>query len=252
MTVIVDTYLNLITSEHRGQPDFVATVALNVQPFVDAQNFVATIPLAFDLDVAVGVQLDVVGQWVGRSRYVEIPITGAYFSWDVPGLGWEGGYWRGLYDPTEGITALDDDTYRLLLRAVIAANHWDVSIPAAMAALSILFNDSLTPGSLLFIEDKGGMAMVLGIAGVLPPAVFQGVISQGLIPLRPIGVMSTFLITTVPGSPLFGFDVENDYVSGWDVGAWGATISGGATLLTLLSEDSQELTSEDGQPLFPG
>ena len=70
----VDDYLALITAYHRGKPKFAAMVRAIVEPFVAIQDFIAHLPLDFDLDLAIGVQLDVVGEWVGRSRFIETPL----------------------------------------------------------------------------------------------------------------------------------------------------------------------------------
>ncbi|MGC7970039.1 DUF2612 domain-containing protein, partial [Salmonella enterica] len=73
-----------------------------------------TLPFDFDLDQAIGVQLDAVGEWVGISRNITVPLAGVYFSFDIAGLGFDQGVWKGPFDPDTGLTTLDDDTYRLL------------------------------------------------------------------------------------------------------------------------------------------
>jgi hypothetical protein len=40
--------------------------------------------------------------------------------------------------------------------------------------------------------------------------------------LKPEAVhINGYYVTSNPGGPLFGFDVENNLISGFDVGAWG-------------------------------
>jgi Protein of unknown function (DUF2612) len=220
MTQTADAYTGLIIPEHQGQPNLTATITLSVQPFVDDQNVLDTLVGLFDLDVAVGTQLDAVGVRVGRSRYLETPIPNVYFSWGVDGLGWGQGYWRGLYDPTQGVVALDDTTYRILLRATILANTWDGTAVGAENALSLLFNDTYTPGTRLFLYDNMNMSMVIGVVGTTPPAIFAGLLTQGEINLKPVGVGVSYVKSSVSGTPIFGFGVENDYISGWGVGSW--------------------------------
>ena len=115
----IGQYEDLIVPEHQGQPNFTATVDLSCQPYVDEQNLLANYDLLFDLDVAVGAQLDAVGVRIGRSRQVTTPLTGVYFAWDTAGLGWDQGYWQGEFDPSTGVTSLDDATYRLLLDCIM-------------------------------------------------------------------------------------------------------------------------------------
>lgn len=222
MSGIVTTtqYENYIIPEHQGQPDYTATIDLSVQPFVDGQNEIFTFTDLFDLDLAIGSQLDAVGVRVGRNRYVTTPLTSVFFSWDIAGLGWNQGFWQGEFNPTTGVTALDDNTYRLLLRAIIIANSWDGTIAGAAPALAELFNNTETPGSLIFIEDGLNMMMTIGISGTPPPIIFQALLSTGEIDLHPVGVGVNYALTSVSGTPIFGFDIENQYVSGADVGSW--------------------------------
>ena len=213
-----DAYLGLITAFHRGKPKFAATVHALVEPVVAQQSFMAHLPLDFDLDEAIGVQLDQVGEWVGRSRFVATPIAGAWFSFDTEFRGFDAGSWFQPFDTDGGITRLDDETFRTLLRAKIAANNWDGTLPAAKEALEIIFPGGETQ---LVITDNQDMTITFGVSGVIPSALFIALLSDGYLPLKPEGVRADYLITTVDG-PLFGFDVQNEFISGFDTGAWGA------------------------------
>jgi hypothetical protein len=139
MTDVTD-YTGLVTSEHADKPNFMAMVGGVAQAFVDIQNQLSATPPAFDLDSAVGVQLDAVGLWVGVTRNVSTPLTGVYFSLDTVGLGFDQGVWQGPFDPTTGVVSLDDDTYRLLIRAKIGANSWDGTLGTSAAILNTIFN----------------------------------------------------------------------------------------------------------------
>lgn len=215
----MDYYLSLITAFHRGKPKFSEMVRRIVEPVVDQQNFLAHLPLDFDLDEAIGVQLDQVGEWVGRSRFIKVPIAGAWFSFDTDRRGFDQGVWyQPEYDTPAGITRLDDETYRTLLRAKIAANNWDGTLPSAKAALEILFPNGDTS---IIVLDNQDMSITFGVVGVIPSALFIALLSDGYLPLKPEGVQANYLITTVDG-PLFGFDVQNEFISGFDTGAWGA------------------------------
>lgn len=78
----ITDYTGLITSEHADKPKFAAMVAGALQPVVDLQNLMATFPAAYDVDDAIGAQLDVVGEWVGRTRDLTVPIDNPFFSLD--------------------------------------------------------------------------------------------------------------------------------------------------------------------------
>lgn len=213
----ISDYTGLVTSEHADKPKFMATVSALAQCFVDLQNVELSIPFAFDLDQAVGVQLDAVGEWVGITRNVNTPLAGVYFSFDIDGLGFGQGVWKGPFDPDSGVVSLDDDTYRLLIRAKIGANNWDGTLGTSAAILNSIFGG----GTYVFIVDNGDMSIDYGIAGTLPSALFLALLRGGYIPLKPESVhINGYFVPSVTSTPLFGFDVENNLISGFDVGSW--------------------------------
>ncbi len=103
-------YTDRLTNYHRGKPLFVEHVDLSTRPLSDVAAAMYGLITAFDIDEAIGVQLDALGEWIGRSRIVSQPISGVYFSFDTAGLGWDQGVWQGPYDPNAGYTSLSDDT----------------------------------------------------------------------------------------------------------------------------------------------
>ncbi|WP_313461699.1 DUF2612 domain-containing protein [Pseudomonas nitroreducens] len=214
----ISDYTGLITTEHSDKPKFMAMTEAVVQPMVDALNASQGLPADFDLDLAIGAQLDVVGLWVGISRNVNAPLSGVYFSLDVVGLGFDQGAWKGPFDPDTGIISLDDETYRTLIRAKIGANRWDGTLGQSKQILDLIFSGDTH----VFIEDRQDMSILLGISGEIPSAVFLALLTGGYIPIKPEGVrMTVYVVTSVSGSPIFGFDMSNEYVAGFDVGAWG-------------------------------
>lgn len=213
----ITDYTGKITAEHADKPKYMAMVAAVAQCFVDAQNGVAAMPSAFDLDDAEGAQLDAVGLWVGVTRNVATPLTGVYFSFDTVGLGFDQGVWKGPFDPDTGVTSLDDETYRLLIRARIGANHWDGTLAGSKAILAQIFGGDTQ----VFIQDNLDMSITVGIAGKVPSALFLALLSGGYIPIKPQAVrVNYYLVTSTDGAPLFGFDMSNEYVAGFDAGAW--------------------------------
>src|SRR3954469_23823422 len=121
-----DDYVALLTSEHREQPNFQAAVRAMVQGFADGLDTLHAMLDKYNLDTAVGDQLDTIGLWVGVTRRVPVPITNVYFTWSgTVATGWSSGQWKGLFDPGTGLVMLGDSDFRLLVRAKIAANMWD-------------------------------------------------------------------------------------------------------------------------------
>lgn len=220
----VDSYLDLITSEHRPQPNFVATLTALLQPCVDIQAAIASIVPAFDLDTAVGVQLDVLGQWINTSRAVREPIDSVYFSFNVSGLGFNEGAWFETGDPTDSIQSLPDDAYRLYEKARVLNNSWDGSIPDAYAIFDRLFADD---GFLLYIFDNGDLTMSLGLAAMDLDALTRALFLGGYLDIRPAGVRIKEYIIATAVAPIFALDPDPlaTAYGGLDVGAWATIIT---------------------------
>jgi hypothetical protein len=223
MTAQLTDYTSLITSEHADKPKFMAMVSLLAQWGVDRRNLLASIPGLFDVDNAVGQQLDWTGQWIGQSRNIKTPLTGVYFSFDTAGVGFDQGTWFGPFDPTTGLTSLPDDSYRTLLYATIAANNWDGTVPGAYTAWNTIFQPL---GYQILISDNQDMSMNITLIGPTPDAVTLALFTEGYLNLRPAGVLlNTYYTQSIPDVPVFGFDVENTSISGFDVGAWAVPIA---------------------------
>lgn len=219
-------YTNLITNYHSQKPLFVNHIDLITRPLTDASNVMTSLITEFDIDEAIGVQLDILGKWIGRTRVVSQPISGIYFSFDTDGLGFDQGVWQGPYDPDAGFTNLSDDVYRIVLKAKIAINHWNgtnETLPAiletALAAsgltMQIVDNQDMTISVWVFPEvDISTVSLELLAA-----------IRQGYLTVKAAGVWSgdiqtPSVETPSVGNKFFGFDMDNEYIAGFDTGAW--------------------------------
>ncbi len=214
MSVVAD-YLALVTSAFQGKPNFMGVITAATSVPARVQALLTSMLSLFDLDVAVGQQLDVIGLWVGVSRNVNVPIEGVYFSWDGTdySVGWDYGSWRPSTDPT-AVTVLPDDNYRILIRAKIAANSWIGTTDAAYAIWEDVF-----PGTTILIQDYQDMSYALAIVGGVIDSLTLALITGGYIPLKPEGVKVAAYYISVD-TPVFGWDVDSDLLGGWESGYW--------------------------------
>ena len=176
-----------------------------------------TMRAAFDVDSAVGGQLDPTGEWIGRSRPLRLELDDVYFEWGREAVGWARGSWKGLYDPETGMVRLPDETYRLLLKAKIGANRWDGTVPGAYEVWESAFADT---GSLILMQDNQDMSVVIGLAGTPLDAVMRNLLLQGYLPLKPEGVRVAWYAVAPERGPLLGWNCETGGLSGWGKGIW--------------------------------
>ena len=187
VTLPIGYYTNLLTSEYAQASKFKQWLMVPLQILDDISNCLASISGAFDIDIAVGVQLDTLGILIGVSRTLP-------------------------FQPSGGASPiLSDSNYRLLLRATIAKNSWDGKI----GSMYPIWND-LFPGGQITIIDNQNMSADIVLSGSFNSLV-QDMITHDMIVPRPEAVQYNYLLGTLP---YFGFDRNDSFIAGWDTGNW--------------------------------
>lgn len=220
MSYTVEYYQSLVTSEHQNSPKYMAWLGAMIEPLTVIQSVIENLINDFDVDTAVGKQLDIVGQWVGISRILKEELIGVYFTWDVDDLGWDSGVWQSPDDPDSGLIVLPDDIYRTLIKAKIVHNHWNGSINGLYDIWDVVFGNN-PDAPVLIIQDNQDMSMdyifsvnVLGI-------VEQELAMTGQYFIKPEGVLIREVSVVPSSGPAFFWDVDDTAVTaGWDVGQW--------------------------------
>jgi len=184
----ISDYTSLIPSENSQKPKFSAMVSSVAGCFVDSINAIEGIEPAFSLNTAVGAQLDILGIWIGLSRTLQIPYA-VFFSFDTTGLGFDQGNWKGQFDPISGLATMDDDTYRQMLRAKIGSNNWDGTMPSFRFIMNEVFAGL---GITISCVDNHDMTMTVTFSKK-PSALLMAIVSGGYLPLKPAGVLQTFV-----------------------------------------------------------
>lgn len=176
------TYLtNVFSTESRvGKRSLLAcSIALGVQELFDSIKFY------YNIDNATGDQLDKLGKWIGVTRKVIVPIDDYFFEWEHPDLTWRVGIWRGVFDPLNGLTNLDDFSYRLYLKFKIGLNKWDGTVEGTYK----IYNESIFKDSTMHLEiiDNFDMTVTYNFYEVTNP-LLQNLILQGYLLAKPSGV----------------------------------------------------------------
>jgi len=179
-------YKKLITSQYQMSTKFMTWLENNIQKFKDVSDVADSMCLAFDIDVAVGVQLDTLGAILGQKRRMD-------------------------FQPTVGDPLLGDDDYRLLLKARIGWNHWDGTKDSLYGLWKVLF-----PQGRVIIEDHQDMSATITIIGDVTD-MQKDFINNELIVPRPEGVLYTY---TFGGRPYMSWDKDDGNNAGFDTGNW--------------------------------
>jgi hypothetical protein len=165
-----------------------AWVEANISLLDGSTDLIDAIDQYFDLDTAIGDQLDIIGEIVGQGRQVD-------------------------FEPTGGSKPiLSDEDYRVLLKAKIAKNMWDGKIDSLQSIWATIF-----PGGGIVIQDNQDMTAYVFVLGNFSYTVRELIRNDYIVP-RPQGVSyNVFYNSDVP---LFGFDLDTDFIAGFDKGYW--------------------------------
>lgn len=237
MAIDKQDYLNLITSQYQNSTKFLSWLSSLFGVIQDGTSLLEGMDLKFDLDYAIGTQLDVVGELVGLNRRISIIIyeSDVGFTWDDTYLGWDVGIW------TEGtgsaIYELDDDTYRSAIKVKIVSNMWDGSIPVAYRCFDNLFGSTMT----VAIQNNLDMTMDLIFYSSGSLLYLAYLFLGEYISFRPAGVGCTYHLNDT-GHEYFAWDIDEGIFGGWDEGYWSA----GGYLVPFGSAMGESLDMETG------
>lgn len=141
-----------VTEQLKGKPVFdkyLQTMILGG----DLQDTLKSLMTERSIDTAVGAQLDIIGSIVGQPRelistdlfdyfaFEGYPAAGAYGDLDNTGVG--GGYYYGLGEPLSGNTVLNDEQYRLFIKAKIAKNTTRATPDEMLEFISFVFGATI-------------------------------------------------------------------------------------------------------------
>ena len=183
---LIDAYLDLITSQHRVREKFMQTVTALLAPSDDIFALAIELDDEFDIDYAMGVQEDILGEFVGAQRTLP-------------------------YQPDKGLSpVLDNAAYRNLLRAQIAKNLWKGGIYDIKELWNTLF------GKGIIIQDNQDMSIDVLAIGIIDQ-ITKEMVRQGLIVPKPQGVRVNYYFSD---RAVFGYDLETDTIKGYDHADW--------------------------------
>ena len=184
---LYEGYLGLITSEHRIRPKDIAMVKKLIESTDSIMELSLTLPSYFDIDSAVGKQLDTLGEQLGKSRVMPFnSITG-------------------------NSSILTDDLYRILLKATIAKFNWQGGIEELYK-----YWDQLLPDIKISIRDNQDMTIDITLVGVKNEQLKEMILLGYIIP-KPQGVR---LNMQVSANPVFAYDLDNSSFAGYEKGEW--------------------------------
>ena len=183
-------YSSLLVLQFRGLPRADATTQLLTKQGIADMLFSQFGP-AFDLSLAVGPQLDILGEYIGVPRNIGSPAAQPYYGYALSG---GGGNTHGLTSSvadvnTDGIfyqttgqgqenTALSDTAYAFILQLKVIINSSDGTLASIQNYLAMFFQN------IVFVVDNADMTLTYFVSVNCPVPVS---VLTGYLP-KPMGV----------------------------------------------------------------
>lgn len=210
-------YTELIAGAHVGKRKYTEWVFVLTEALRVARERLSALRSDFDVDTAIGVQLDAVGARVGMSRTLPMKLTGVYFALDdFDGVGLDRGIWKGRFDPEDGTTELGDETYRAAIRAKILSNSWNGTNETLPTLLETVLSYFGMETKVMELQDAQTMHVALHLTREKTPPIVWELITRRIIDVTAAGVG----FSVVDNVPWFGLDYDTNSVKGLDVGNW--------------------------------
>lgn len=177
-------YLNIVTSEYRDKPKARAFLKAKLDFLQDLVKCLADMPEAFDLDKAVGKQLDILGEIVGASRIISISSTEAF--------------------------KLTDEDYKIYIKAKILKNYWNGELDSLQDGWELLF------GNKIGIVDNQDMSIDIYLVGNFSENMIRLIKAHKIVP-KPVGVKINFY--KFAKGRIFSYGFDNAIYTGYG-GYW--------------------------------
>jgi hypothetical protein len=229
LTNILNYYSNLLIIQYHDLSKAVATIKALCSVLTPINTTTGNLLIndirdAFNIDTAVGVQLDIIGEYVGVDRFWQgLSLTnGNYFGYidaynsDISRV-YDCGYTDAYSNPLTGSPYLDadsilsitnklnDDDYRQLIRLKILQNTSNHSWASLVNGLYAIFGDSVYISTC----NNGKMSY---LTPSTTPMLIQAMVAKGILP-RPMGITISGLIPSLPISTFGYIDAYNPNIS---------------------------------------
>lgn len=209
---VVEYYKNLLIIQYNNKDNARAEIGLHITTLL-ANDIISKVQDGYDIETAVGVQLDVLGKYIGKDRFLPqvAALIGEFFAMtsysdlgsDEVGMSDYASFATDVggsvfYDDLQPNQKLSDDNYRFVLKLRIIQNNIDHSHKSIDDGLFLFFGSDL-------IMSANDMAIVyFASPSILNKAAIA--FSKDVLP-RPIGVGIGGLIQKT--KKIFGFTTYN-------------------------------------------
>ena len=189
-------YVNLLIKQYWEKPKAAAEIAMKAGMWRRTFEWIDSFGDEFDLDIATGDRLDIIGRIVGIGRNIPYSIPKIAFGFDENpnSRGFDDLFsplddrapFQDLFESASTELVLDDNAYRQFIRAKIAKNTFG---PYLSGNDFLSIQDAVINifGGLAYVTDNYDMTLTLHVSSVFNSVTLDSILKMSLIP-KPQGV----------------------------------------------------------------
>jgi hypothetical protein len=189
-------YVNLLIKQYWEKTKASAEIEMKASSWRRSFDWLSSFENEFDLDSATGDRLDIIGRIVGIGRAIPYAVPKIAFGFDENpnSRGFDDLFsplndrvpFQDLFESESTELVLDDNSYRLFIRAKIKKN---ISSPYLVSDDSLSIQDATINifGGLAYVTDNYDMTMTMHVSPVFSSSTLDALFKMSLIP-KPQGV----------------------------------------------------------------
>lgn len=221
MSEFTDAYVNLLIKQYWEKPQANAEIALQAGTWETIRDVFQSFGDEFDLDLATGDRLDIIGKIVGMPRIIPFVIAKVAFGFDdnANSRGFDSKFatiadvapFLSKFEPSRTPLTLDDSDYRSFIKAKISTNTGSAYMVSddrisIQDVINTIFDGQA------YVVDKKDMSLILYVSPAFDVVRLLAIQQLGLLP-KPQAVQYAIIIQAAPGET-FSF-ADNPNALGW-------------------------------------
>lgn len=221
MSSFTDDYVNLLIKQYWEQPQANAEIALQAGTWETIRDVLQSFGDEFDLDLATGDRLDIIGKIVGMPRLIPFVIAKIAFGFnDNPNSrGFDSKFatiadvapFLSKFEPSHTPLTLDDSDYRSFIKAKIASNTASAfMVSDTRTSIQEVINTVFEGQA--YVVDRKNMSLALYVSPAFNTVRLLAIQQLGLLP-KPQAVRYAVIVQAAPGET-FTF-ADNPNALGW-------------------------------------
>lgn len=213
MSDFTDAYADLLIKQYWEQPNARAEIVAQASSWENIYTLVNSFYDAFDVDLATGDRLDIIGAIVGIDRTIPYVIAKIAFGFDgnPDARGFDSKFavianvapFLSKFEPSRTALELNDADYRFFIKARIAANIGAAfMVSDSRTSMQDVVNTAFSGQA--YVVDRYDMSLALYVSPSFDSERLLAIKNIGLLP-KPQGVRYATIVLADPGET-FGFD----------------------------------------------